>query len=162
MQNYGLSYNDLRNLYQLLFEDGLLYQVEESEQAESIQNITTKESSSVAPIPIQPNRRDMVRCQIYSEIPVRDADQPRNQGMVYDITETGMRLVGVEAEVNEIKNLIVCDDVYGEVAPFEFQAKCRWVKRHNGSADAIAGFEITKISNEDLGRLRELIRAETF
>jgi hypothetical protein len=161
MQNYGLSYNDLRNLYKILFEDGLLNQVEESEQAEPIQKELKEETTPQTSNPIQIDRRDSDRYQIYSEIPVRDVDQPNNQGVVYDVNETGMRLVGVEAEIDETKKLVVCDDVFGEVAPFELEARCRWVERNNGSADAITGFEITKISNEDLERLRELIQAET-
>jgi hypothetical protein len=160
MHSHSLSYNDLRKFYQMLFDEGLLYRNEDSDEVEPVQKVS-KETLPELPTGIQQDRRDAHRCQMYSEIPVREIDQPQNQGVVYDLTEAGMRLLGMEAEVDEIKNLVVCDDVFGEVAPFELEAKCRWVEKYNGSANTMAGFEITKISNEDLERLRELMQAET-
>jgi len=84
----------------------------------------------------------------------------RNSGHLYvvrDISEKGLRVDGIKANVGDIKNLAVVGDPLGQIAPFELEAECRWVGCVAPGGETCAGFRITRISDEDLGRLRKFI-----
>lgn len=83
---------------------------------------------------------------------------PEVQGRILDISEEGVRTVGLEAEVDEIKTLVVLGDAFGDVAPFEFSAICRWATQDELTGVPIAGFQIVEISPEDSRQLQRLIQ----
>jgi hypothetical protein len=83
-----------------------------------------------------------------------------NNGDLYvvrDISEKGLRVDGIKANVGEIKNLAVVGDALGQIVPFELEAECRWVGYVDPGGERCAGFRITHISDEDLVRLRRFI-----
>lgn len=79
-----------------------------------------------------------------------------------DITESGVGISGIEAQVGDIKTIAVLGDELGQVTPFEFQAECRWTGTQEPHGLPCAGFRITKISDEDFGLLRDFIGRFTF
>jgi len=106
--------------------------------------------------------REMKRHYLDFEVQVHDLKQPAILGMVRDITEKGVGLSGIEAEIDEIRHLVVLGDPLEQVPPFEFQAKCRWSNRGTQPANWEAGFEITQITEENLEKLRKLIALVTL
>jgi hypothetical protein len=82
--------------------------------------------------------------------------------MVTDVTEKGVGVRGIDAEVGETRTFVISADEFTLVGPFAFEATCRWVNRDGAEGDFLAGFEITKISEDGLRELRNLIRALTF
>lgn len=79
-----------------------------------------------------------------------------------DITEAGVGISGIAANIGEIKTIVVLGDELGQVAPFEFQAECRWTGMEVLDGVPRAGFRITKISDEDFELLKEFIGQYTF
>ncbi|MBI5569341.1 MAG: PilZ domain-containing protein [Desulfomonile tiedjei] len=91
-------------------------------------------------------------------VPVAVCEQgnPSNRGVVRNFASRGLGTRGLRAEVNEVKDLVVLGDDFGELEPFEFRATCRWVK-YDGAA-WVAGFEITEIREDGLAELRKFLR----
>jgi uncharacterized protein (DUF433 family) len=109
---------------------------------------------------IPENIRLLPRHCLYFEVPVCVAGAPEFRGLVRDVTEKGVGLTGIAAEIDQTKTMIILGDELGQVEPFELEARCRWFEgkgRHKKS-----GYEITKISQKHLRELRRLIRLANF
>jgi len=61
-----------------------------------------------------------------------------------------------------MKSLAVVGDEFGEIAPFEFEAQCRWARELEPDGGICAGFRITRMDGPNLSRLREFIQGFTF
>ena len=95
-------------------------------------------------------------------VTIYDVSNPEVKGQVRDITRKGVGVERIATTIYEIKTLVISVDEYDGVAPFGFQAECRWVRHDPGSGLYIAGFEITKISDRSLHELLKLMRELTF
>ena len=85
-------------------------------------------------------------------------DEARREiGHIGDLSEEGLSIEGVEAKVNEIRTFLVLAEEFQGIEPIEFEAACRWVKKEDNNGDCVAGFEITRISEEDMVEYRKLI-----
>ncbi|HMK37075.1 MAG TPA: PilZ domain-containing protein [Desulfomonilaceae bacterium] len=150
MEKHGLSFRGLQALVTLLVDAGVVKRNE-------LYGELRLADDTVVPAEI----RAFERYYLDFETPVYESGSPELCGKVLDITEVGVGLTGIEAEVNEIKRLVVLGDPFGEAAPFEFNAKCRWTSREKDGA-CIAGFQITDIAENDLEELRKLINLVMF
>ncbi len=74
-----------------------------------------------------------------------------------DITEAGIGISGIRTQIGDIKTIVVLGDEFGLVAPFEFQAECRWTGTQDPHELPCAGFRIIKISDQDNVFLRDLM-----
>ena len=102
--------------------------------------------------------RDSRRTPRNNPIPVVticEVGKPGTSYVVRDISEMGIGIAGIRAQIEERKFLAVVGDEFGEIAPFEFEAQCRWAKQIGPAGEICAGFRITRISEQDLLRLRE-------
>jgi hypothetical protein len=106
--------------------------------------------------------RCQTRCDVDFETIVYEASRPHIQGKVRDITEDGVGVLGLQADVDQIRTLVILGDALGEVETFEFEAKCRWIDRDGASSVFASGFQIVKISERDLTELRKFVRLVTF
>ena len=79
------------------------------------------------------------------------------RGTVKDITEKGLAVRGIEADVGELKTLAILGDDIGIIDPFELMAECRWVGSEGSEGQSVAGFQVIAISDQDLQRLQEFI-----
>ncbi|MBI5570720.1 MAG: PilZ domain-containing protein [Desulfomonile tiedjei] len=104
---------------------------------------------------------EFVRHEVDLEIPVYDAARPEVQGTVRDISEEGVSIAGLEANVGDAKTLVILADEFGQFAAFEFEGYCRWCFTDPDEGTSLTGFAITRISDEDLGELRKLVRIIT-
>lgn len=85
-------------------------------------------------------------------------DETRREiGHIGDLSETGLSVEGTEARINEIRTFLVLADEFDGIDAFEFEAVCRWVRNEDNTGECIAGFEITRISEEDLVEFRKVI-----
>lgn len=101
--------------------------------------------------------RQLVRAPLEYELPVYELDNPSSEGRVGNVTEQGVGVTGIETRVGETKTLVI---EAGEIAAFDaitFNAQCRWVKK-KATAEYVAGFEITRITKDNLERLRQLLQ----
>ncbi len=84
------------------------------------------------------------------------------QGTVRDITEKGVGIVGIEAQVDEEKTFFIDTGRLSEFDTIQFDATCRWIKWDCAERQYVAGFEITRISEDALEELREMIGGFTL
>jgi hypothetical protein len=179
MEKYGLSYGELRSLYKDLFDTGLLTPARISTFAKNNDSpndrisdhrhaSTGKALHSSASLfrSATESAKDRRRRHRYHtttiQIPVYDRDKPEIHGLIREINETGARLAGLEAEVGDVRTIVALGDTTGEIAPFEFQARCRWTETSAADGRQVTGFEITDISDENLHQLRKLIDAAVW
>ena len=95
-------------------------------------------------------------------VTVYEDGKPGTRFVVRDISEKGIGIVGIRAQIDEIKSLAVVGDELGLIAPFEFKAQCRWTKRLGPNGDICSGFSVLSISEQDLFRLREFMDGFTL
>lgn len=150
MEKYVLSSKGLVSAYRKLVDVGILQPDEvpgqdpdppEREKEESLEEL-----------------REEVRCFLDFELPVIDVGAADTQGRVRDITVKGLGVIGIPAEVNELKTFMVYHEKFALIKPFLIEATCRWVKRESENGHYIAGFEITNTSEKDLQQLRKLVK----
>ncbi len=110
-------------------------------------------------------RQDSRRTPRSNPIPVvtvYENGKPETRYVVRDISEKGIGVIGIRAQIGETKSLAVVGDEFGQIAPFEFEVQCRWTKHLNLNGQICSGFSVTNISEQDLFRLREFIQGFTF
>ncbi len=94
-------------------------------------------------------------------IPICDGDSPHITGSLYDVSENGIGIEGLDVRVDEMRNLVINEDEFGEFGAFRFEARCKWARKQSDGS-CLAGFEITDISMGNFAELRLLIRARTI
>ena len=104
--------------------------------------------------------RFLRRHKIDLPVLVYESKDPKIRGEVRDISEKGIRIQKMDIKLHEIKSLIVLANEYFSIAPFGFQAQCRWTSPTTDDMGMLAGFEIIKISEESLKSLAKFI--ETY
>ncbi len=93
----------------------------------------------------------MTICRIRKRAALGAFTQSRN------VSEHGLAVAGIDVQEGDTRRILVLGDDFGEVAPFEFQAVCRWTRRGASHEQPMAGFEITNISQKDSERLSDFI-----
>jgi PilZ domain len=106
--------------------------------------------------------RQEPRCYMVMRLPITDMDNLNADCYVKDLSEKGVRICNLRVDVGERKNFLIQASEYADVQPFSFEAECRWVKNETDKERQVAGFEITRISEDDLSQLREFIQAATL
>lgn len=91
-----------------------------------------------------------------------EVSNPHIKGSIRDISERGVGVRGIEAERDDKKTFLLSLDRFFSIGPLVFEAVCKWSRRDEESEDCIAGFEITKIDEQTLLELRELLRLVSF
>ncbi len=79
------------------------------------------------------------------------------EGTVRDISETGFGVRGIKAAVGEVKTFIIPVEEVVDIDALIFAGICRWTST-DLDGQWLTGFELTKISEENLRHLRRLIR----
>ena len=105
--------------------------------------------------------REFVRHEVDFEVPVYEATRPEVHGMVRDVSEDGISVMGITANVGERKTLVILGDELGAFSSFEFEGYCRWSFADVSDGTRFTGFAVDKISEKDLRELRKLVRLIT-
>jgi uncharacterized protein (DUF433 family) len=147
MEKYQLSNSGLQKICQVLLTEGFL-------GPDEIKRLEQPLSEGE---PVRHDRRGVSRRSPSLQIVVSDRSNDGLSGAVKDITEKGLAVRGIEADIGELKTLAILGDEIGIIDPFEVRAECRWAGNEGSEGQLVAGFLITAISDQDLLRLRELI-----
>ena len=151
MERHLLSAKGLHRAFEKLVLKGILLQAELDEREQPYFDTVFFR-----------NMRVLSRHHLVVPLPVYEASQfPHVYGMVRDITETGIGVTGIHAEVDEIKTLSIHPDTFLQIEPFTFRAQCRWTESE-AKGHFMAGFEIVEISQKNRERLSALIQELTF
>ncbi len=120
-------------------------------------NVVDELLSATGPQPSRVEKRQSPRYFPFFSVRVMDSRNPGNTGKIKDVSDEGLGVMGMEASIGEVKNIVIlCDDLR-TVESIEVKAECQWVAS-NDDRESNAGFHIMQISARDLARLRELIR----
>ncbi|HTY23175.1 MAG TPA: PilZ domain-containing protein [Desulfomonilaceae bacterium] len=139
MEKYQLSNSGLMSVCQKLLAEGLLGPAD-------LQGLK---------LPLE--RRQISRRSPSLQIIVCDMSNDGSRGTIKDITEKGIAVRGIEAEIGERKTLWILGDDFGIVDPFELEAECCWVRNEGSEGQSVAGFQVIAISGQDLQKLQEFI-----
>lgn len=110
-------------------------------------------SGSVSPL----NVRELERYYLDFQVDVFDASRPGNKGVIRDITEKGIGILGISCSPGELKTFVITPEKSHGIDPFLLRAECRW-SDIQVEGDCVSGFSIEEISADDLTGLRTLIK----
>ncbi len=145
MEKHDLSPKGLQRAF-----DGLL-QAGELDQAELDGRFPAYDSVMVQSL------REMPRYFLAVAVDIYELGHPENRGILRDITEKGVGVVGIKAVPGDRKTFTVPSEKFIDEGPIVFEAKCMWATTEGWDQEATAGFQIVKISEKSLQDLRELI-----
>jgi hypothetical protein len=147
MEKYMLSEKGLDKVFRKLLDHGAMSADELSPRIASHADLTPLDYL-----------RESNSHELVCLVPIYEENLQDTRGSVCELTERGVGVTGLEAAVDDLKNFVIPADEFFSISPFSFCATCRWVEQQDKSAEPVAGFEITDISDENYQRLRQLIR----
>jgi hypothetical protein len=151
MEKYRLTARGLQSIFSKLVEAGVMESQELSGRSLDLSDTVALETVRV-----------LQREEIDFPLPIYDASNPANAGIVSDITEKGVGTLGIEALVNEVKTFVIPADEFFMAGRLVFIANCRWVERTEAQGTWKAGFKVIQVSSGDLKGLRKLMEALTL
>ncbi|MGO9566197.1 MAG: PilZ domain-containing protein [Desulfomonilaceae bacterium] len=151
MEKYKLSSRGLQRVFTKLVDSGAVMADDLTGRSVSYDDSVTlkKVRGSVRALPIL-------------SIDIYEKNYPQIMGRIRDLSEFGVGVRGLVAEVGDLKSLVVVPDEFLEIEPFSFEAKCCWVRREDGGKIWSSGFEITDIEEDSLIQLQELLQLMTY
>ncbi|HTY25795.1 MAG TPA: PilZ domain-containing protein [Desulfomonilaceae bacterium] len=110
----------------------------------------------------QLKQRQARRVSLSVRLPVYDASSA-SYGILRDISETGLRVAGIEYEVGDVTTFQLPIDSFMNADPLLVIAKCRWVSEEGKKIKYfVAGFELLDLSSTDRKVLNEFISLLTL
>jgi uncharacterized protein (DUF433 family) len=104
------------------------------------------------------NPRSMERYVPHGVLNVYDAENPDVVGTVVDISTRGVGVSRIQAQVGDLRRLVIEQDQYGEFSSIDLEAICRWARPDEHPLGR-AGFEIVYISSGSQCELKVLLDA---
>ena len=150
-EKYRLSSEALHKVFRELVKNKKISQAELD-----YRNQLTKVATDVEDLRELPRNYPALSVMVYDETDVQQ------KGVVRDITTEGIGVIGIEAEIGDKRTFVIDMGKLTDFDKFEFEAECRWVKRANLDDQCIAGFHITKISDQSRRNLTDLIDGFTL
>ena len=150
MEKYNLSPDGLRSVFTKLLHAKVL----------TVEQFEGRISLPEDPTVVEPIRRT-ARAYPLVPFPIYDMDNMEEAYFVRDISEQGIQVTGINAEVGQKMTFLVQALAFDEVDPFTFEAECRWTTAPPDGVqnEPVAGFEITQMSDEDSVELAKLFQA---
>jgi hypothetical protein len=147
MGKHDLSPKGLQRAFDELLRAG------EIDQAELDSRFSAYDSVTVQSL------REMPRYFLAVAVDIYELGHPENRGILRDITEKGVGVVGIKANPGTRITFTVPSEKFIHEGPIVFDAKCVWTTPEGWDQEAAAGFQIVKISEKSLQDLRELIHS---
>lgn len=106
--------------------------------------------------------RFLPRTDLDFPLPIHDRTDPDVVGVVNDMSDTGVGIRGIRAEVGEVKEFVIPADELFQIAPIEFDAQCRWMSEDPADGGYLGGFEIVDLLSGSIGDLQMIIQNLTL
>src|SRR5208283_2486834 len=104
------------------------------------------------------NGREHPRADLAVRVPIYDIGSGAI-GVLRDISETGLRVAGIESSVGQAKTFQIPIDMFMEAEPLLIIAECKWVElKERKKKYFVAGFEIVDLPERDSKVLRDFIQ----
>jgi uncharacterized protein (DUF433 family) len=147
MEKYGLSSSALQAVCQKLVARHAISQSELYERSQLYRQRADEISARRSP-----------RADLSIHVPIYDLHASAT-GLLRDISETGLRVAGIEATVGQTKTFQIPIDTFMQADPLLVVTRCRWVKtKGKNRRYPVAGFEIMDLSDKDRKSIREFIK----
>lgn len=150
MEKYRISANSLHNLFRKLVH----MKVVKISEVQGFLSSIPEESDFK-------DRRKDERYYVFVQLPIYDVDDLLKEGQVVDLSKGGFRVTGLSTKVGEKKDFLIQADCFTNIAPFVFEAECRWASKTKEGI-WFAGFQITDISEKGSEELQKIIRMLTL
>jgi hypothetical protein len=158
----GLTDTELMNKYRLS-TGRLKYVLDRLVEAKALETSELQSRISLAQESTATRAvRARTRSYLLFSIPVYDTENLQVEGWLVDIEEKGLQISGIQADVGEVKSLLIRSDEFVDVYPFGIDAECRWVEPDETEGSVRAGFEIVSITKWAMEELQKLKRLVTF
>jgi hypothetical protein len=151
MDKYRLTARGLQSAFNQLIE----------KKAISVQELCNRPIDDEDTVTIEDMRR-LPRHYLTVSVPIYEPTRPQIQGELRDLTERGIGVIGIESQVSEIKSFVIPCRKLIKLENIWFEAECLWANSEIKDNHFVAGFQITKISEDFLVRLRQLINYVTL
>jgi hypothetical protein len=148
MRTFGISAKGLQSLFDKLVHAGLLTNEELQGRLQPSTHHGVIEDLS-----------KLRRHYLAVSAPVYDPENPSSMGAIRDVTEKGIGIIGVKANVGDVKSLMIPTQAISSGENIWFEAVCLWSGQDEHNGEPVTAFQITKISEGSLKALRELIDA---
>jgi uncharacterized protein (DUF433 family) len=148
MQKYNLSTDALDGVLRELVAIGAVREAELKERSSFYDEPANRRAT-----------RRVSRTRVATALPIHDANDADWMGLLRDLSDHGVRVASRRPGLREIRSFVIKPEATELGESIRFDVICKWIRvagarrRHH-----VAGFEITNISEEDLQRLRQLIR----
>ncbi|HMK35091.1 MAG TPA: PilZ domain-containing protein [Desulfomonilaceae bacterium] len=97
------------------------------------------------------------RADLSVKIPIYEVTSG-SVGLLRDISETGLRVAGIQAAIGDEKTFQIPIDMFIRADPLLVIAECRWVKiKSKNRQYPVAGYELKAVSEADANVLRDFI-----
>ena len=147
MEKYDLSPNALQTIFQKLVACEAISKPELCDRSSLFRERADQISA-----------RRFPRADLTIHIPIYDL-QDSATGILRDISETGLRVAGIESSVGQLKTFQIPIDTFMQADPLLVVAECKWAKtKGKNSRYPVAGFEIMDLSENDRKSIREFIK----
>jgi hypothetical protein len=147
MEKHDLSPKGLQRAFDELIQAGVIDQTELDSRFSAYDSVTVQ------------SLRNMPRYFLAVAVDVYELGHPETRGILRDITEKGVGIVGIKIKPGILKTFTIPSENFIDEGPILFDAKCVWSTPETWDQEAVAGFQIVKISEKSLQDLRELIRS---
>jgi len=147
MKKYGLSSKGLESAFSKLINNRIL----------TVEEVYGQRRSGLDTVVID-DMRSLPRHYLTIAVTIYEPAYPEKKGRLRDITERGVGIIGIESRIGEVKSFVLPCRQFLKVDSIWFEAECRWVEAKRVREQWLTGFQITKISPDDLENLRDLIR----
>jgi hypothetical protein len=149
---YGLSMKGLQGVFTKLVQAKAIMPEELFDRAP----VLAEDSVTVESIRMDPREKMEIT------IRVSDAADPKQVGILRDLSLAGIGVRGIETQRGEVRTLAIQASHIFPVDSFSLNAVCRWVRRRRSDGTIDAGFEITDVTQESKKQLQEFIRLLNF
>jgi hypothetical protein len=109
-------------------------------------------------------KTDCIRARAYPRadlavrVPIYDIGSG-TVGVMRDVSETGLRVAGIESSVGQARTFQIPVDMFMDVEPLLVIAECKWVEtKGTHKRYRVAGFEIMDLPDKDRLVLRNFIK----
>jgi c-di-GMP-binding flagellar brake protein YcgR len=102
-------------------------------------------------------RRSHPRADLAVHVPIYDIGSGA-LGVLRDISETGLRVAGIESRVGQARKFQIPIDMFMQAEPLLIMAECKWVElKERKQKYFVAGFEIIDLPANDRNTLQDFM-----
>jgi hypothetical protein len=110
----------------------------------------------------QGQMRAVPRNYIFLTVHIQDRSDPKQIGVLNDISSKGLQVSGIETTVGDVRTFSVRSGAFQLETSLLLEGVCRWVRFDDNAGEPVAGFEIKRMSRSGQDELQRLIQELTI